>query len=79
LIEGIITDDGVAAIELKVGCELWQAIVDTGFNGALELLERLQSHVNAQFVGRVSSLLAANQRIEEDVFPVTSLVGQQAR
>jgi hypothetical protein len=26
--------------------------------------------VNAQFVGRVTSLLAANQRIEEDVFLV---------
>src|SRR5207248_6636537 len=53
-----------------VGSERWQAIIDTGFNGALELPERLRSHVNALFVGRATSLLAANQRIEEDVYLV---------
>ena len=70
LIEGIITDDGVPAIEVEVGSQRWQAIIDTGFNGELELPEQLRSQVNAQFVGRVTSLLAANQRIEEDVFLV---------
>ncbi|HUY34679.1 MAG TPA: hypothetical protein VMV69_18180 [Pirellulales bacterium] len=48
----------------------WQAIIDTGFNGELELPDRLRSHLNAQFVGRATSLLAANQRIEEDVYLV---------
>jgi clan AA aspartic protease len=70
LIDGIITDDGVPAIDVEVGSQHWQAVIDTGFNGELELPERLQSHVNAQFVGRATSLLAANQRIEEDVFLV---------
>jgi clan AA aspartic protease len=70
LIDGIITDDGVPAIDVEVGSQHWQAVIDTGFNGELELPERLRSHVNAQFVGRVTSLLAANQRIEEDVFLV---------
>jgi clan AA aspartic protease len=70
LIEGIITEDGVPAIEVEVGGQHWQAIIDTGFNGELELPERLRSHVNAQFVGRVTSLLAANQQVEEDVFLV---------
>jgi clan AA aspartic protease len=70
LIEGIITADGVPAIEVEVGGQAWQAIIDTGFNGELELPERLRSHVNAEFVGRAASLLAANQRIEEDVFLV---------
>jgi clan AA aspartic protease len=50
--------------------QLWQAIIDTGFNGELELPERLRSDLNAQFVGRVTSLLASNQRIEEDLFLV---------
>jgi hypothetical protein len=36
----------------------------------IELPERLKSRVNEQFVGRAMSLLAANQRIEEDVFLV---------
>ena len=70
MIDGIVTDDGVPAIDVQVGNQRWQAIIDTGFNGELELPERLRSHVNAQFVGRATSLLAANQRIEEDVFLV---------
>ncbi len=70
MIEGAVTDDGVPAIEVEVGSQRWQAIIDTGFNGELELPEQLRSQVRAQFVGRVTSLLAANQRIEEDVFLV---------
>jgi clan AA aspartic protease len=70
LIGGVITDDGVPTIDVDVATERWQAIIDTGFNGELELPERLRSHVNAQFVGRATSLLAANQRIEEEVFLV---------
>jgi clan AA aspartic protease len=57
-------------ISAEIGGQLWKAIIDTGFNGELELPERLRSFVNAQFAGRVVSLLAANQRIEEDVFLV---------
>src|SRR6202011_5720345 len=70
LTDGIITEDGVPAIVVDVGSQRSRAIIDTGFNGELELPERLRSHVNAQFVGRATSLLAANQRIEEDVFLV---------
>ncbi len=70
MIDGSVTDDGVPAIDVQVGNQPWQAIIDTGFNGELELPERLRSHVNAQFVGRTTSLLAANQRLEEDVFLV---------
>jgi clan AA aspartic protease len=69
-IAGIITEDGVPAIEVEAGGERWQAIIDTGFNGELELPERLRFQVNAQFVGRLTSLLAANQRVEEDVYLV---------
>jgi clan AA aspartic protease len=70
LIEGIVTEDGVPAIEVEVDRQRWQAIIDTGFNGELELPERLRSLVNPQFVGRATSLLAANQQIEEDLFLV---------
>jgi clan AA aspartic protease len=55
---------------VEVGNLSWQAIIDTGFNGALELPERLRSRVDAEFVGHVTSLLAANQQIEEDIFLV---------
>ena len=60
MIQGVISEDGLPVIEVEAGGERWRAIIDTGFNGELELPERLQSHVNAQFVGRVTSLLAAN-------------------
>ena len=70
MIEGIITEDGVPAIPVEVGGQPWWAIIDTGFNGELELPKRLRPHVNARLVARAISLLAANQRIEEDVFLV---------
>ncbi len=70
MIEGIITEDDVPAIAVEFGSQRWQAIIDTGFNGELELPERLRLHVSARFVGRATSLLAADQRIEEDVFLV---------
>ena len=70
MIDGIVTEDGVPTIDVEIGGKHWQAIIDTGFNGELELPDRLRLLVNAQFVGRATSLLAANQRIEEDVFLV---------
>lgn len=70
MITGTICENGVPMIELEVAGARWQAIVDTGFNGELELAERFRSDVNARFVGRVTSLLAASQRIEEDVYLV---------
>jgi len=70
LIEGIITEDDVPTIAVEFGSQRWQAIIDTGFNGELELPERLRPHVNARFVGRATSLLAANQLIEKDLFLV---------
>jgi hypothetical protein len=50
LIQGIVTEDGVPGIEVDVGTHRWRAIVDTGFNGELELPERLRPQVNARFV-----------------------------
>lgn len=70
MIGGTITKDGVPAIAMEIGGQTWQAVIDTGFNGELERPRRLRSQVNAQFVGLAVSLLAANQRIEEDVFLV---------
>lgn len=70
MISGKVTEEGIPVIELEVGDQHWRAIVDSGFNGELELPERLQSQIKARFVGRATSLLAANQRIEEDIFLV---------
>lgn len=70
MIVGRVTDEGVPEIEVHLVHEAAPAIIDTGFNGELELPARLRSLLNDEFVGRVTSLLAANQVIEEDVFLV---------
>ena len=70
MIEGTVTNDGVPTIRVDIDNCQWQAVIDTGFNGALELPERLRTRLNAEFVGRVTSLLAANQEIRENAFLV---------
>jgi clan AA aspartic protease len=49
----------------------WPAVIDTGFNGDLELPNALRTQVNARFVGRMHSILAGNVEIEEDNYHVT--------
>ncbi len=58
MISGSVGLDGIPTIILEAVGQEWTAIVDTGFNGDLELPARLRPQLNAQFVGRVSSLLA---------------------
>lgn len=70
MIHGTVSEDGVPVIELEIAGQRWTAIIDSGFNGDLELPTHLQGKISAQFAGRAKSLLAAGQQIEEDVFLV---------
>jgi predicted aspartyl protease len=70
LITGHVSDDGVPTIILPVDGKDWPAVVDTGFNGDLELPETLRNRLNPQYVGRVTSALGAGQTIEEDTYLV---------
>ena len=70
MITGSITPDGVPVVMLSVAGTSWPAIIDTGFNGNLELPVRMQPFVNARFICRNRSLLAAGQIIEEDTYVV---------
>jgi predicted aspartyl protease len=70
LINGTVTSDGEPVIVLPVAGERWPSIIDTGFNGDLELPESLRPIVNARFKGRYRSLLAGGQIIEEDTYRV---------
>lgn len=65
MISGIVVD-GVPLVRLEVGNSEWPAIVDTGFNGELELPEVLATVVNPQFFGSGTALLAGGQSVEED-------------
>ena len=70
MIAGSITPDGVPVVMLSVAGTSWPAIIDTDFNGDLELPGSLQPFVNARFICRNRSLLAAGQIIEEDTYVV---------
>ena len=70
MIRGRVSSDGVPTIILSIADQDWTAIIDTGFNGDLELPETVQTAMNARYVGRVTSALAGGQIIEEDVYLV---------
>jgi predicted aspartyl protease len=70
VITGIVTDDGVPVISLEIDGQDWSAIIDTGFNGDLELPEVLRGRLNDQPAGRLRSALAAERVVEEDAYSV---------
>ena len=70
MILGAVRDDGVPVITLTLAGNTWSAIIDTGFNGYLELPQSLRPSVNAQFIGRLESLLAGGQSVVEDNYRV---------
>jgi len=70
MIAGIVTDDGVPLIRVSVGDREWPAVIDTGFNGGLELPEVCRDAVAPKFLGRIVSDLAGGMKIEEDAFSV---------
>ena len=67
---GTVSADGVPVIMLPIAGQLWQGIIDTGFNGDLELPEGLRSSVHARFIGRMTASLASGQHSEEDLYLV---------
>jgi predicted aspartyl protease len=70
VLTGTVTDEGVPIIMLPVAGQMWPGIIDTGFNGDVEIPEPLRESLNARFIGRISSLLASGQHIEQDVYLV---------
>ncbi|MGM0490827.1 MAG: hypothetical protein ACQESR_29230 [Planctomycetota bacterium] len=70
MISGHVSEDGVPVITLEVEEQHWPAIIDTGFNGDLELPEALRGKLNDQPAGRLRSALAAGRVVEEDAYSV---------
>ena len=62
--------DGVPTVLISLAGRLWPAIIDTGFNGDLELPMGLLPLVNARFLCREPSYLAAGQVVDEDTYLV---------
>ena len=78
MIRGTVTDDGTPTILLPVAGRDWVVVIDTGFNGGLELPEPLRPHVNARFTARIRFLLAAGQQVVEDGYKVDDLIMPEA-
>lgn len=70
MIMGQVTEDGQPIIQLTVAGRSWVAVVDSGFNGDLELPNALRGQLNARFRAREPWLLASGQSVEEDIYSV---------
>ena len=70
MITGTVSREGDPVVTIAVCGRDWPAIIDTGFNGDLQLPEDCRSSLPAKYAGRVSWLLANKQRIEEDTYLV---------
>ncbi len=70
MIVGTVNLDGVPMVPLPVAGQTLPAIIDTGFNGDLELPEELRSAMNRRLQGRTLSILAGGQSVMEDSYLV---------
>ena len=70
MIQGTVSNAGVPIITLSIAGKEWAATIDTGFNGYLELPETLRNALNPQYIGRVTSVLAGGQTIEEELYQI---------
>lgn len=70
MIRGIVDELGVPTIELRIAGRSWTAIIDTGFNGDLEVPTELFDVLSPRFLSRIRSNLAGGQTIDEDNYQV---------
>jgi predicted aspartyl protease len=68
VIRGVVTENGSPIVNLPVAGRDWATLVDSGFNGDLELPEALRSAVNARFAQVIVSELAGGQHVVEDSY-----------
>lgn len=61
-------DDGTPVIILFLAGRSWPAIIDTGFNGDMELPIALKSSFNTKYMGETTFILAAGQTVIEDSY-----------
>lgn len=70
MIHGQVTAEGDPVIEISLGNKQWTAVIDSSFNGDLELPESLRSDVQAIFYYQGKSFLASGQSVLEDLYLV---------
>jgi predicted aspartyl protease len=70
MIQGVVSENGEPTIPLQVASVTCRVIVDTGFNGDLQLPAEFRNKIPAEYAGRTVWLLANNETLEEDTFLV---------
>jgi predicted aspartyl protease len=70
VIEGRVTRNGLPVITVMLKGRAYRALIDTGFNGDLELPSALRAQLNVRYLGPVTSTLAGGISIREEVFLV---------
>jgi predicted aspartyl protease len=70
VIRGTVTDDGSPTIVISVAGYEWTAVIDTGFNGGLELPEAIQPYVNARPTIPIRFLLGGGKTIVQQGYDV---------
>ncbi len=70
MIRGAVGSDRLPRVRLTVADREWPAVIDTGFNGDLELPRALASAVSAEYGGTIYSVLADGTRIFEEGYRV---------
>jgi predicted aspartyl protease len=70
VITGTVNFFGVPVVLVSMAGQSWPAVIDTGFNGDLELPDSLWSHVNPRFIMRIRSRLGGGLTVDEDNYEV---------
>ena len=68
MIAGVIDDRGLPIIQLSIAGRQWIAVLDTGFNGDVEIPYALGVQLDAQYLGTSHSQLAAGQVAVEESY-----------
>lgn len=68
MIRGKISDQGLPIIDIPLRGSRWDAIIDTGFNGDLELPAALSLSLSMTYLGSVDVQLGGGQSIEEEIY-----------
>ncbi len=70
MISGEVDPDGIPYVGLPLAGRTWRAVIDSGFNGDVELPLALREELDCTYAGPVLSYLAAGQAVEEDSYVV---------
>lgn len=67
---GEVDDEFTPFVRLLLGDREWIAVIDTGFNGDLELPEALRTHFDPELIGESLTTLGGGAVIEEDLYRI---------